>query len=206
MLVILYALKDRLQLLRKIVIILIIGNVIGGYLIIKGLESLGRELTISKQLDTYSLAVLEITDGLNFLIENPDIARVMSQLRDLGLVDFETFPSEHLTIKYYLTDKGRLLLTKTYKKKLYPKIFCDLIMTRYWQGYSKEFLIKKKKFEKKHGIPWDKCWEIFVRQIEKEEPKAEDNFNSYLDKTSFDTVMDRVVNPWLEQISTKNKK
>lgn len=184
--------------------ILVICSVFGGILINKGIENAMKQSVISK-LDNYSLDVLRTTDGISFIKVDPytpeTIVASIRHLINLGLLKLEIYPSG---TKYYLSDEGRLFLTNNLHKRLYPKIFCDLIITRYWKGYPRDFLLKKEEFRKKYKISWDECWSIFIKLIEKEESGAEDNFVSYFDKNSFDANMEKIVKPWENQIKIRH--
>ena len=166
------------------------------------------------KLDGVSLSILAHNSRGLIFVEAEKIGLSESAVRyliSLQLIKSEVFP-ESLDYGYFLTDLGRFLLEDNLRFKLYPKSFCNLIRVRYWQGdkYKAEFSIEKDKFEKDWKISWDKCWEIFGQQMKKEKPQAKDDtltiFRAYLDEgNSFNTIMDKIVKPWLGQTGIKDK-
>jgi len=184
-------------------VMLVGASAFGGIFIRDGLENLKKQSSIS-QLDKDSLDILDAMDGLIFDVSGPGASSAMRHLMNLGLIKLDIFPSQPISFQYYPSDQGMLLLTNKLRKELYPKILRDLFITRYWQGYPKEFSQKKEEFLKKYRILWDECWESLAKQIKKEDPEVKGDalasFNSYKNKNSFDTIMKKIVNPWLKQI------
>jgi len=189
--------------------LLIVLGVYGSHLMINSsnriLYKLKKQSAIN-QLDPLSLGVLQSINGLIFPGVDFDVM-TMRHLIDLGMIKAEVFPSNPTSFGYYLSEEGRVYLTRVLKKELYPEIFCDLIRVRYWEGYPTEFIREKEKFREKYRISWEKCWEIFGYQLRKEEPQAKDDpltfFNYYLAKNNFDTVTEKIVKPWQEELTKK---
>lgn len=189
--------------------LLAIGTGIGAFgsiSIKEGYDNLIKQSAI-KRLDGYSLGLLEQVNGLMFARENLDIG-TMRHLINLDLIATEVFPSRPVTFGYYLTDEGRNILSKKLKRELYPKIFCDMIRIRYWEGYPTDFIKEKEVYRKKYNISWNDSWKIFDKLIHKVYPNQNEKdavtlFESYLPGKAYDAVMRDLVIPWLEGIKQK---
>lgn len=182
-----------------------VGGAVAGYFTVEGFKNYNKQSAIIR-LDPHSLSLLERINGLIFPGTNVDIG-TMRHLINLDLIRAEIFPSDPISFGYYLTEEGSNILTKRLKKELYPQIFCDLIRVRYWKDHPSDFIKKKDKFKKDYKISWDKCWEIFDQQIRVAESEKQGDaleiFNGYLTKNSFNTIMEKIVKPWLKKINPK---
>ena len=163
---------------------------------------------IKSQIDDISLNFLQRLDGLIFVEKGLD-KNTIRHLMNLKLIKNEIFPLEPpnkivVTYGYYLTDTGRSLIKKLNIGRLYPKIFCDLLRVRYWEGNQNDFSTKKNEFRDEYGLSWDECWRLFVLQLEKINPKSKADplgvLNSFLSENAFDIVQDRFVVPWLRTL------
>ncbi len=188
--------------------------------------------SVTKRLDGYAISVLSTMNGLSFTerqlkpldskraynnIEVAEYQRANLQLslqfsalrylNNLGLIECDMYPSVPTSWSYHLTPLGRHLVTeKLNNKRIYPKIFCDLMRTRYWIDYEQEFNKRKFIYFLKYFVTWDRAWnELKIRfkhlfPNEKRGPLPV--FLEYVNspENNFDTVMQELVNPWLEQI------
>lgn len=170
----------------------------------KGFENIAfdekkRLKNLKSQLDATDLALLQNMNGLIFYVKS---ANTIRHLIDLQIVKNEVFPSVPVSFGYYLTDSGRQLLEKEFGKTLYPKIFCELLRVRYWEGYPKDFVKEKQDFEKKYKISWERSWKLLCSYLIQEIPQAKGDeltfLNSYLVDNSFDIVMGKIVRPWMQ--------
>jgi hypothetical protein len=183
-------------------IILVAVSAIGALIGSKKIDEGRKEKNIQNKLDSFSLAVLSKIDGRIFICNILD--EKMNRLIDLNLVGMESFPSKPPTYGYCLTDLGRYILIKRIKIPLYPEILCDLIRVRYWEGYPADFVKKKEKFRKKYKVFWDESWTALgnlLKQGQKIQKDTIEIFNSFAASHNFETVMNQVVEPWLQKIN-----
>lgn len=200
--------KPELQILIGSIIIAFgaVAGAVGGVFFKTGLENINKQSVVKKQLDVVSLSALTSTYGLIFPGVNIDIETIR-HLMSLGLISLEIFPSQPVTFGYYLNNEGRAFLAKEYNAKLYPKIFSDLIIVRYWEAYPDEFVSEKNKFNNRYKIPWEFAWKEFEQIIKTKESQSTKDaisiFLNYINTHSYDIVAQEIVNPWLSRINIR---
>jgi hypothetical protein len=179
---------------------------------------------IKGKIDSWVLNFLLLKKGLPFSGTEINLESIR-YLLSLDLIRAEQYPLKAEGVVdyiYYFTELGRFFINKGLNVKVFPKIFADLFVVRYWEGYEKthkqEFDNRHKKFSKEHGeITWKTCADELIKQFESKGIKLPDKdilsyYNIYLKLAgkNSELLREEIAGPWekaiKEIIRKKNKK
>jgi hypothetical protein len=162
------------------------------------------------------LQLLLQTEGRPFPQDRYDLGTIR-HLMSLGIINIERYPLksdgaiDHIC---YFTELGRFMLKKGLGVKPVEKVFADLVVLRYWEGYkntdAEAYNKKHNSFKLEHGFRWMKGNKFLVQAFHKNGFRRSRDiiqlFEDYfqISRKSFNDFTNEIIKPWLKRIRRNN--